>query len=47
MMEIDIEGKVPYTDILLIGMRKSLKEKKNLTVTPILIKDVFEELGIK
>ena len=46
-MEIDIEGKLPYTDTLLIGMRNSLKKKENLTVTPRLIEDVFDEWGIK
>ena len=47
MMEIDIEKKLPYTDILLQGMRKALEGKKEFTATPTLIKDVFEELGIK
>ena len=46
-MEIDIEDKLPYTDILLIGMRKSLKEKKDFIATNRLVKDVFEELGIR
>ncbi len=46
-MEINIEEKLPYTYILLEGMRKSLDTKKEFIATNRLIKDVFEELGIK
>ena len=46
-MEINIEEKLPYTDILLTQMKEALKNKKELTVSNNLIEDVFEELGIK
>lgn len=46
-MEINIEEKLPYTDMLLGAMRKALKDKKILKVTPQRIEEVFQELGIK
>ena len=46
-IEINIEEKLPYTDILLDLMKTSLKNKKELTISNRLIKDVFQELGLK
>jgi len=45
-MEINIEEKLPYTDTLIVLMRKSLKEKNSLTISCRLIEDIFEELGV-
>ncbi len=46
-IEINIEEKLPYTDILLDLMKTALKNKKELTISDKLINDVFQELGLK
>lgn len=46
-MEIDIEGKLPYTHILIELMRDSLDRGEKLTASNRLVKEVFEELGLK